>query len=85
MDGAEADRVFQAIVTTRSELGLPQRDCSEMRVLIRGGFCVGTVFLFDDGRAFWWLDDGRIEIQDEAGNVLREISLPAEEERRAAA
>ena len=56
-----------------------------MRVLIRGDFCLGTVFLFDDGQAVWWLDDGRIEIQDEAGSVLREINLPAEEERQAAA
>ena len=56
-----------------------------MRVLLRDGYCVGTIFFFDDGRAFWWLDDSRIEIHDEAGNVLREISLPAEEERRAAA
>ena len=85
MDGAAADPVFQAIVSARSELGLHQREYSEMRVLIRDGYCVGTAFHFDDGRAFWWLDDSRIEIQDEAGNVLREINLPAEEERRAAA
>ena len=84
MDGA-ADRVFQAIAAARSELGMPERECSETRVLLRDDCCLGMVFLFDDGRAVWCFDDGRIQILDRQGSVLREIRLQVEEERRAAA
>ena len=83
--GGAADCVSQAIATARSQFRLSERDHSETRVLIRDGYCVGTVFVYDDGRAAWWIEDARLEIRDPEGSILTEIVLPAEEQQRAAA
>jgi hypothetical protein len=85
MDGP--DRISQALAAARFELGLPERDYSEIRVLLRDGYCVGIAFLFEEGRAVWWLDEAeeRLVVQDEQGTVLKEIHLPAGEEQPAAA
>jgi hypothetical protein len=78
MDHATQAKVYEVIVETLKELGIPDAmfSITDTTILVQDGFCVGRSFLCEDVRVILLSGGERIEFYDQSGGVLRVICLP---------
>jgi hypothetical protein len=78
MDHATQANIYQVIVETLRELGIPNPGFSitETTILVRDGCYVGRSFVCEHVRVVVVSGGERIEFYDPGGGILRVISLP---------
>ena len=78
MDHATQANVYQIIVETLKELGIPNAEFSitDTTILVQDGCYVGRSLVCGHVRVIMLSGGERIEFRDESGGILRVICLP---------
>ena len=84
MDATLADAVYELVVQGFAELGASDPKCISRSFLLKDTYYAGQAFRCEGFQAVWWLDGEAVEFHDEAGNLVKTLTLFTEVAKKAA-